>query len=243
MNGARHTGLLHDDGIRAMRVDIRAIAAHAAQVHGLGEVAARLQADALAAAALLSAYLDDTERLTLQLQLEQPRLALTADVYDSGAIRCRTTPPTPRDAPMLEGILFVLKSVRGREVYRGITAVHHDDLGQVLQDHLHGSDQVPARVRVRDGIGVFVERLPGQAEDVDLDAVLEEVWNGLEGGEAPLFWQCTCSREKVLTMLSTLGDEEIQAMIDEDGGATVECNFCRTETVLGVPDLQALLTS
>jgi molecular chaperone Hsp33 len=244
MNGTRQSALLHDEGVRVLRVDVRAIAAHGAQLHGLSADAARHQADALAAAALLGAYLDDDERLTLQLQLESPRLAFTADVAWDGAVRCRTTPPTVRLSTPLEGVMLVLKSVRGREVYRGATSVAHDDLAAVLQEHLSASSQVPARVRIVDGIGWFAERLPGQALDVDLDDLLDalvEDPSALDGPERPLQWQCTCTRERVLAMLRTLGDAEIRAMIEEDDGATIECNFCRDTTVLSADDLRGLL--
>lgn len=241
MNSARHRGLLHDDGIRAMRVDVQEIAAHAARIHGLGGAAAALQADALAAAALLAAYLDDGERLTVQLQLEVPRLAFTADVHPDGRIRCRTTPPRVVSVPHMRGMLFIAKSVEGREVYRGITAVDHADFGAVLQEHLAGSAQVPAMVRVGGGRGAFVEKMPGQAEDISLSDVLEQVWEELEGEKEPLEWACTCSRERVVSMLISLGEAEIQAMIDEDDGATVNCNYCRTEQVFSASDLRALL--
>lgn len=242
MNGSRQSALLHQDGVRVLRVDVAEVARHAAGLHGLDDGAARLQADALACAALLSAYLDDGERLTVQLQLELPRMAFTADVDADGSIRCRTTPDRIRSAPVLRGMLFVLKSVRGREVYRGITSVEHADLGAMLQDHLLESSQVPARVRVGDGVGVFAERLPGQAEEVDLDDVVGAAFTeGLDGSTASLRWACTCSRDRVLGMLRSLGAGEITAMIEEDDGATVTCNYCRTDTMLSADDLRGLL--
>lgn len=243
MKGTRQTRLEHDDGVRVMRVDVKEAAAYAAELHGLNEQGARLQADALACAALLSAYLDDEERLTVQLQLEVPRIAFTADINADGTLRCRTTPPEVRDAPILRGMLFVLKSVRGREVYRGITSVEHADLGAMLQDHLVSSSQVPARVKVVDGIGVFAERLPGQAEDVDLDEVVDRAFAGMDSEPETLGWACSCSRDRVAGMLISLGDDEVRAMIEEDGGATVSCNYCRRDEVFSASDLRALLTT
>lgn len=243
MFGTRQTQLLHDNGIRAMHVDVRGIAAHAAELHGLGSRAAALQADGLAAAVLLGAYLDDHERLTLQLQLERPRMAFTADVYWDGRVRCRTTPANVGRGEPLTGVMLVLKSVHGREVYRGATAVEHSDLGAVLQEHLRASSQVPACVRVSNGTGVFVEKMPGQAESVDLEQLAVDIADGFDGIAMQLRWECSCGRDRVLNMLRTLGEAEIQSMIDEDDGASVECNFCRSTTVLSADDLRTLLST
>ena len=41
----------------------------------------------------------------------------------------------------------------------------------------------------------------------------------------PVSFSCTCSRQRVATMLKSLGDAELAAML-EDGQAEVRCNFC-----------------
>ena len=42
-----------------------------------------------------------------------------------------------------------------------------------------------------------------------------------------LFFRCGCSREKVERALLSLTTNEIQDMIEKDGGAEVTCEFCR----------------
>lgn len=235
------------EGLRVLRVDVRAIAEHVVQIHGLVGLAAELAVDGIAAASLLAAYLDDDERLTLQIQGADPQFALTVDVHDDGAIRGRLTPNwVPEPEAELKGILMVMKSVVGREVYRGVTPLEHHSLAAMLQQHLEDSAQAPARVALRDGIGAFVERLPGEViDDAAMDRVLDQVLDGFEGADASeeraLFWSCGCSRDKVLQMLVALGPVEIQAMIDEDDGARVSCHFCNETVVLDRPALEALL--
>ncbi len=241
MKGVRVAGVLEEQGVRAIRVDVGAIAAHAAQVHGSGERAARLQEEALVVAALLSAYLDEAERLTLQLQLERPRMAFMADVGGDGSVRCRTSPPEVRPYEGLNGLMLVLKSVRGKEIYRGITEVRHPRLGDVLQEHLRTSIQAPAAVRIEGGIGLFCEALPGG--EPSIDAALEAAWDGFDGEVRPLRWACTCSRERVLDMLAALGKEELKSMIEEDGGAVVDCAFCRERVEVSVDELERLVAS
>jgi molecular chaperone Hsp33 len=69
----------------------------------------------------------------------------------------------------------------------------------------------------------------------------------LEG--TPIHWlskqaityQCTCSIERVEQTLISLGQEELQAMIKEDGKAEVSCQFCRAKYFFTQSDLEALL--
>ena len=43
---------------------------------------------------------------------------------------------------------------------------------------------------------------------------------------APVFFRCSCSRERVETMLRSLGREEIDAILTEQGEIEVRCEFC-----------------
>lgn len=54
-------------------------------------------------------------------------------------------------------------------------------------------------------------------------------------------FKCTCSREKTMGVLATVPKEQLQAMIDEDHGADVNCNFCNTTYHFDSADLQQIL--
>ena len=58
----------------------------------------------------------------------------------------------------------------------------------------------------------------------------------------PVEFKCDCSKEKFGEKIAGLNDKEIQAMIDEDHGAKVICNFCETEYNYSEDDLRALLS-
>ncbi len=45
-------------------------------------------------------------------------------------------------------------------------------------------------------------------------------------GQQPLFFQCTCSRERSLQALATLGREEIDDILAEEGEIVMDCHFC-----------------
>ncbi|RWZ51276.1 Hsp33 family molecular chaperone HslO [Halobacillus fulvus] len=56
----------------------------------------------------------------------------------------------------------------------------------------------------------------------------------------PVEFKCHCSRERVETAIASLGDEEIQRMIDEDQGAEAKCHFCNEDYQFNVDDLEEL---
>ncbi len=43
---------------------------------------------------------------------------------------------------------------------------------------------------------------------------------------SPVFFQCSCSRERVAGILQSLGDAELQSLLKERGDVEVRCEFC-----------------
>ena len=50
----------------------------------------------------------------------------------------------------------------------------------------------------------------------------------LVGEQAPRF-ACTCSRERVANMLQSLGRDEVESILEEQGQVEVGCDFCGTQ--------------
>jgi molecular chaperone Hsp33 len=55
-----------------------------------------------------------------------------------------------------------------------------------------------------------------------------------------LFFRCGCNREKVERALLSFDAEELQDMIEKDGGAEVTCEFCRQTYSFDASDLERL---
>lgn len=58
----------------------------------------------------------------------------------------------------------------------------------------------------------------------------------------PLEFQCRCSHERVRRMLVQLGADELDSMINEDGGAEVVCHFCNEKYMFNQEELEQILS-
>ncbi|WP_027964466.1 Hsp33 family molecular chaperone HslO [Halalkalibacillus halophilus] len=65
-----------------------------------------------------------------------------------------------------------------------------------------------------------------------------EEWHVLE--QQDVRYQCKCSKDRVAQAISSLGNEEIDSMIEEDGGAEATCHFCNEVYDLSAKELELL---
>lgn len=56
----------------------------------------------------------------------------------------------------------------------------------------------------------------------------------------PVAFQCTCSKERFGSAIISLGTEEIESMIIEDGQAEAHCHFCNEKYMFNKDELEAL---
>lgn len=61
--------------------------------------------------------------------------------------------------------------------------------------------------------------------------------------EKPVEFKCNCSWDRVRRAIALVGAAEIQAMIVEDKGAVVRCDFCTHEYRMEIPELEGLARS
>lgn len=60
--------------------------------------------------------------------------------------------------------------------------------------------------------------------------------------QRPLAFRCLCSKERVGDVLVSLGKEELQAMIEEDGQAEVVCHYCNEKYHFTGEELEEFLS-
>jgi len=73
--------------------------------------------------------------------------------------------------------------------------------------------------------------------------ILEQIFEGIPftvQTEIALEFRCNCSRQQVAGMLRSLDANEVRAMIEEDQGATVTCEFCKESYDFTIEELKAL---
>ncbi|OCA91586.1 Hsp33 family molecular chaperone HslO [Pseudobacillus wudalianchiensis] len=58
--------------------------------------------------------------------------------------------------------------------------------------------------------------------------------------QMPVSFECTCSKERFGNAIVSLGKEEIQEMIDEDGQAEAQCHFCNEKYIFTRDELEEL---
>lgn len=59
----------------------------------------------------------------------------------------------------------------------------------------------------------------------------------------PLLFACRCSRERIANVLRSLGKEELQNLLEEQGKAEVHCHFCNERYVYERDELNAMIQS
>ena len=115
-------------------------------------------------------------------------------------------------------------------------------LGILLQP-LPGAD-----LEVFDAVRREVETLTFRDWLESADRPLEDVLGHLPVDEAPEMaddaqpaYACTCSRSKVENVLRLMEPKELRTMIEEQGGAVVQCHFCATVYRFSEAQVDALL--
>lgn len=158
----------------------------------------------------------------------------------------------------------------GMERYQGIVPLEGANLAEALDMYLTRSEQLATRLWLaadekRAG-GLLVQKLPDTADEVDADAwnrvttlgatitpaellqlAPREVMHRLFHEEdlrvfdgEPVSFRCSCTRERVEGMLRRLGQEDLEALLREQGGVTVNCDFCNQRYLFDSVDVAQL---
>ncbi len=151
--------------------------------------------------------------------------------------------------------------------YQSLVALTAATLDEAFEDYFRQSEQLPTRLLLAaDGesaAGLLLQKLPGDSGDNDgwmragalFDTLQRDELLAVAGaellhrlfheegpdllGSKSLQFGCSCSRERVESMLQSLGEEEARAAAEATGQVDVRCEFCGREyhfplTELGV---------
>ncbi|WP_367380063.1 Hsp33 family molecular chaperone HslO [Stenotrophomonas cyclobalanopsidis] len=141
--------------------------------------------------------------------------------------------------------------------YQSLVGLTAPALDEAFEDYFRQSEQLPTRLLLaadRNGaVGLLLQKLPGDEGDDDgwarasalfdtlgkaelLATPAEQMLHRLFHeekpelmGSRPLAFGCSCSHERVASMLVSLGEEEARAAAEDTGAVEVRCEFCGRE--------------
>jgi molecular chaperone Hsp33 len=129
-----------------------------------------------------------------------------------------------------------------------------DDLGVrisagVLLQALPATQGAPllelARHRLREGL--LTELLAADGATMTAESLAREVVGPGEPLKVldarPIRFHCRCSRDRASATLALVGTEELGGLVEDDGGATVVCEFCRESYRFTKEDLAEIARS
>ncbi|WP_115559083.1 Hsp33 family molecular chaperone HslO [Xanthomonas dyei] len=155
--------------------------------------------------------------------------------------------------------------------YQSLVGMQAPDLAEAFETYFKQSEQLPTRLLLAAGpdhaAGLLLQKLPGDEGDNDgwtrigalfdtlgapellsvagddlLHRLFHEEDPQLLGGK-PLSFGCSCSRERVASMLESLGEEEARAAAEETGEVEVRCEFCGREYHFPLTELAVLFST
>jgi molecular chaperone Hsp33 len=143
----------------------------------------------------------------------------------------------------------------GKQTYQGIVAIEGESIAQVLEHYMAKSEQLETRLWLasdsQQAAGMLLQKLPAApTQDEDAwnrakqlgETIRREELLSLPAREIirrlyheedvrvfesrPVAFRCSCSRERVTSMLRLLGHDEVKSIIAERNTVEVDCEFC-----------------
>lgn len=152
--------------------------------------------------------------------------------------------------------------------YQGIVALEADSLAGCIENYFAQSEQLRTKLfmftRSNAVFGLLLQALPDLSSETDFEHV-ETLANTLTEEEAfeldnqdilhrlfheelvrslseePIQFECQCSRDKMLSSLQLLQDDEITEILEADGHIEIQCEFCLNQYKFNELDIKSFL--
>jgi len=169
-------------------------------------------------------------------------------------------------------LAITLISEGGKQTYQGVVAIGGDSVASLLEHYMRNSEQLDTVLKLAAGTacaaGLLLQKLPDSAmhhaEDWRRAAMLTATLSEAEllalaprdilrrlyheedvrvFDPHPVAFRCSCSRERVASMLRMLGIDEVRAIVRERGTIDVNCEFCNRAYTFDSVDAEQVLAS
>ncbi len=157
----------------------------------------------------------------------------------------------------------------GGQSYQGVVDLNADSIAAAIEHYMAASEQIETRLWLAcddtRAAGLLIQKLP-ERESADADAwpragllaatVTANELLGLAPHDLlrrlfheedlrvfeprPVFFRCSCTRERVTDMLRMLGPDEVRAVIAERGEVEVHCEFCNRRYAFDAVDSEQI---
>ena len=224
---------ISDDGmVQAAAIYSRNLTERARQIHKTLPVATAALGRTLAGASMMgNALKGQGASLTLQIKGGGPLGTVLAVSDAEGNVRGYVANPQVdlplRDDGKLdvggavggEGTITVIKDLHMKEPYVGTVDLMGGEIAEDIAGYFVESEQIPTAC----ALGVLVDR------DPDPEHLLRTVMSDFELKileTCPVSYKCYCSRQRVERALLSLGADELEGILREQGSCHMTCQFC-----------------
>ncbi|MDX1756911.1 MAG: Hsp33 family molecular chaperone HslO [Marinobacter sp.] len=175
------------------------------------------------------------------------------------------------DALLGQGRMAITITPDQGQRYQGVVPREHDTLGECLEDYFQRSEQIATRLFLfaddQRASGLLLQRLPGSSETdselwervsqlaatvtaeelltLDSETLLHRLFHEEEVrvfDAEPVAFRCSCSRERTLAALESIGQEECYSILEEQGSIEMDCQFCHAHYQFNRNDIDHLFT-
>ncbi len=163
------------------------------------------------------------------MPLDEPQLASCLEAYFARSEQLPSCLILAADAEHAAGLLL-------QRVATGAGASHEEDPRALAE-----ADDAWQRLRLLASTVSREELLQQPCETLLRRLFHEDDVRLFEG--SPVFFQCTCSRERVSGILRSLGEPEVRDIVRERGNVEVQCEFCNRAYTFDAVDAARLFAA
>ena len=233
-----------DGTVRAVAITGKDMAERARQIHKTLPVATAALGRTLMGCAMMGSDLKTEDgSVTLRIQGGGPLGSITAVADSHGNARGylqNGQVDLPRKAPAkldvgsavgTDGYLTVIKDIGLKEPYVGSVELVSGEIAEDLTSYFAVSEQIPTAC----GLGVLINT------DQSVLCAGGYIVQLLPGADDAVSYRCYCSRERVSRALISLGRNELEHMIEEQGETDLTCQFCDAVYHFSKEELKTIL--